>query len=373
MTHSPERPRVVFVDDGELGDVRALLDSLGVGYGEVRTHEDLGGTDGCDLLISSARHALATPFRAATAPPLPCRLHLVVYDAISEGLRRILSRSGCDVAIGRPVHPAVLRLLVAHACYAGPERRERGRVAMSVPVRLSNPPRNSVATLVDLSGRGCGLIATERVEVGDRVEVILPPEFTAGGSLCLPASVIDAQPSAEGRAHRLALVFEAIDADVATALDEVMVQHSLGVTPNRDVAQSRAAGEAECPPEPSRSGPRKLFAGRVIAAGSGEPRMMIGRDLSAGGMRVRPVPGLRVGDSLKVALYGGDAATPIVIEAAVARDDGWDGLALRFLRVAPEVRSRLEALVESLPATRSPQVATSRTPGVLVSEILGAG
>ena len=96
---------------------------------------------------------------------------------------------------------------------------------------------------------------------------------------------------------------------------------------------------------------------------------MIGRDLSVGGMRVRPIEGLQVGDEFKLALYG-DGDEALVLEAEVSRDDGWDGLVLQFQRVTPETRMRLERIVESLPAVRPAKGAGARAPGLLVSEIL---
>lgn len=377
MTQRSHTPRATFVDDGELQDVRRLLDALAVEYTDARNHDEFAASDGCDLLISSARRALATPFRGDEAPALPCRLHVVVYDAISEGLRRILSRSGCDVAVGRPVHTAVLRLLVEHAGYGGPERRGRSRVAMSIPVRLQRATGELSATIVQLSDRGCGLVSANAASIAERVEIVLPPEFSAESPAGISARVVEVTPTDRAGAHGLSLVFDAINARTAALLERVMAEHSLGVTPTYELAgaanPTAAGGEPDDSPPPMRSGPRKLFAGRVVAAGSGKPRVMIGRDLSIGGMRVRSLPGLGVGDRLKVALYGGSDSPAIVLEAEVVRDDGWDGLALRFLNVPRAERSRLEALIASLPATRSPQVGEANVPGVLVSEILESG
>lgn len=371
MSQPQLHSHVIIVDDGELVDVRGLLDSLQVAYAEAPSLDAIDAASGCVLLISSARHALARP--EAGDADAPWELHVVVYDAISDGLRRLLSRSGCDVAVGRPMQPAVLQLLVAHALYAGPERRKNGRAAMSAPVRLAGPLGDSVATLLQISERGCGLLVRGSAEVGDDVALLLPPELTGAAMLPLDCTVIGVTAVAGSADRHLALVFESVPPKVKRVLQTVMERHSLGLTPRHaasaveTIEGSRDRGVAG--PEERRS-PRKLFAGRVAAARPGEARVMIGRDLSVGGMRVRPVEGLRVGDEFKLALYGDGGDEALVLEAEVSRDHGWDGLVLQFRRVTPETRLRLERIVESLPAVRPEKGAGARAPGLLVSEIL---
>jgi hypothetical protein len=369
MPHPEIHSDVILVDDGELADVRELLDSLQVEYAEAPSLGAIEAESGCALLISSARHALARPVAVSVEPPW--QLHVVVYDAISEGLRRLLSRSGCDVAVGRPLQPAMMQLLVSHALYAGPERRETGRAAMSAPVRIAGPLGDSVATLLQISERGCGLLVHGPAEVGDDVALLLPPELTGASVLPLDGTVIDVTAVAGSSDRQLALVFESVPPKVKRVLQTVMERHSLGLTPRHaasaaeaidDSADLRAAGPED------RRGPRKLFAGRVAAARPGEARVMIGRDLSVGGMRVRPIEGLRVGDEFELALYGDGGA--LVLEAVVSRDDGWDGMVLQFQCVTPTTRTRLERMVESLPAGRPGKGVGARAPGLLVSEIL---
>jgi hypothetical protein len=373
MAHPKARPNVIFVDDGELADVRRLLDSLDVEFEEAASLSAVGRSGGCELLISSARHALAAP--AAADDALPCGFHVVVYDAISEGLRRLLSRSGCDVAVGRPVHPAVMRLIVAHAFYAGPERRAGGRAAMSAPVRLAGSAGNSIATLIQLSEGGCGLVALAPAAVGDTLTVVLPPELTGTGPLPLPGRVMEVADAEAGEGVWLALMFEDVDPKVEQVLAAVMQRHSLGLTKSRSDGglEPGAAGPREDPVFVERGGPRKLYAGRVVAAGRGNSCVMIGRDLSVGGMRVRPIQGLHVADEFKLALYDDGDKAAMVVDAVVVRDDGWDGMVLRFRQPSPAIRRRLEELVASLPASRPEAGARSRASGVVVSEILETG
>jgi hypothetical protein len=150
-----------------------------------------------------------------------------------------------------------------------------------------------------------------------------------------------------------------------------MDRHALGITTK--LAPPRASRPSR-PPAASdsdrRARPRKLFARRVLAAAAGGTQVLIGRDLSAVGMRVRPVPGLQVGDELKLALYGNGEHPALVLEAVVIRDDGWDGLALHFRDVGASAAAELERLVRSLPAERAARRARERAPGVVVSEII---
>jgi hypothetical protein len=374
MPHPKEQPKVILVDDGELSDVRRLLDSLAVEYREVSDVSSIGRSTVCELLISSARHALAAPIGSGDG--LPCGFHVVVYDAISDGLRRLLSRSGCDVAVGRPVHPAVMRLIIAHALYAGPERRLHGRAAMSAPVRLVGRHGTSAATLIQLSEAGCGLISAAPAEVGDSLTLVLPPELTGTGPLPLPGSVMEVTAGEADEGSSLALMFEPVDPKVEQVIEAVMQGHSLGFTRSREGRRPESSANPdvrEGSGVEERRGPRKLFAGRVVAAGSGDSCVMIGRDLSVGGMRIRPIQGLAVGDEFKLALYDDGGTAAMVIRAVVLRDDGWDGMVLQFQQMSPGIRRRLERLVESLPAARPEEGICSRTSGVLVSEILETG
>lgn len=388
---------VILIDDGELADVRQLLAQQGVGYREERSLESLAEDASCGLLITSARRALASGKGGAAGAHLPCKLHVVVYDAMSQTLRRVLEQSGCDVVIARPVQPAVLRLLVSHALYSGPERRNLGRAAMAAPVTLCVDRRPREATLVQLSLRGCGLVTDESLEIGQDVEVTFPTELTGGEELTIAGQVLATSASADaGRSCDIAVRFRSPHAVVRKILHEVMSRHSLGSTAKpaghsppapaeasfEAPVESSGSAEAVCPDEgdegdesvasgaDQRSGPRKLFPRRVLATAGGGTQVLIGRDLSEGGMRVRPVPGLQLGDEFKLALYGNDGEPTLVLKAVVSRDDGWDGLVLQFRDVGPSAAAKLARLVESLPAARATKGRGAREPGVVVSEIV---
>jgi hypothetical protein len=385
---------VIIIDDGELADVRQLLAQLGIEYREETSLESVAGGARCGLLVTSARRALGSGNAGSAGANPSCKLHIVVYDTLSGTVRRVLAQSGCDVMIGRPIHPAVLRLLVSHALYSGPERRNFGRAAMAVSVKLRVDRRPREATLVQLSLRGCGLATNQSVEVGRDVEVTFPPEITGAEALTLAGQVLAVGSSAVGasRSREIAVRFRSPHAVVRKALYEVMKRHALMTMAKskRTKARRTENASAEAPEaapavlpdagderaasgEDQRASPRKLFPRRVLAAADGGTQVLIGRDLSVGGMRVRPVPGLRPGDEFKLALYGNGDQPALVLRAVVTRDDGWDGLVLQFHDVGAAVAAKLELLVESLPATRTSEGRGARVTGVVVSEIIERG
>ena len=68
--------------------------------------------------------------------------------------------------------------------------------------------------------------------------------------------------------------------------------------------------------------------------------MLLGRDLSMGGMRVEAEPTLCVNDEIRLALQPQGADDPILLEATIVRDDHEGGLALRFDYVDPQSEPR---------------------------------
>jgi hypothetical protein len=134
----------------------------------------------------------------------------------------------------------------------------------------------------------------------------------------------------------------------------------------------RRAGERRGgrPPERRRHD-RRRYDRRVLAAASAAMhRMLFGRDLSAGGMRVDRHPELRVGARLRLALYDATREQPLVVDAVVARDDGPRGFGLQFLAVAPELATRLEQLVATLPPVEPLTDGEAGALGSVVGEIL---
>ena len=125
------------------------------------------------------------------------------------------------------------------------------------------------------------------------------------------------------------------------------------------------------PPRERRRKPRGVYGRRVIAeAAAAMHRMLLGRDLAGGGMRVDAHPDLKVGARLRVALYDPAREAPLVVDAVVARDDGARGLGLQFLAVAPETAARLEQLVATLPPVEQLSDGEAGALGTVVGEIV---
>ena len=119
-----------------------------------------------------------------------------------------------------------------------------------------------------------------------------------------------------------------------------------------------------------RSGRRAAYSHTVPAFSKRALRVLVGRDLSAGGMRIDPLPGLEIDDRLHLAIYGDAGESPFLVWATVRRNDGDSGMALRFDPLDREISDRLERLIGSLPAVESLHDTEAEAMGTVVSEIL---
>ena len=98
----------------------------------------------------------------------------------------------------------------------------------------------------------------------------------------------------------------------------------------------------------------------------------MGRDLSSGGMRVEQAPDLALGSRFRLAIYGPALQEPYLIDARVERDDGDDGLVLRFLDISDENARKLEKLVACLPDVESLAEGEMSGMGSVISEIISS-
>jgi hypothetical protein len=325
-------PSVLLLDDGELSDVRRLLDGLGVDFVHLRGAAIAEGLEAPrDLLLTTARRAQTVPRSPGAEPGVPVRV--VVASEEAETLRDRLRRDGVDFMVRRPVHSEALRLLVLRALYRGPEKRRATRVPFGVPVLCRIGASRSEAVLIELSAGGCRLLVPEPVPPGQAIEVTILPEVDGEDRLPLPGMVLRSHP--EGSEASLAVAFEALDPDREAALERTLLRRAVAPGPARDERREHA---------------RRAFAETVTALDREASRALVGRDLSLGGMRVDAHPELAVGDELLVEIYGFADSAPARLRAVVVRDDGPAGLGLRFEDVGPELARRLEELVTALPS-----------------------
>jgi hypothetical protein len=358
-------PVVRIADDGELGDVRQLLEQLGIGW--VRGDEELERATA--LLIATPKYLIGA--RSGERAETLHAFRIAVADKMTRGLQREIERARPDFLVCRPLHAAALRLLILHALYVGPERRASARVALTLAVRFRSGVFSRGATLVELSRGGCRLVAERAPNAGGSVSVILPRELTGDVPLSLSGRVVGVDPAGgfEPGEQAWSVSFEPLDPDKRRALRAVMAKQALGaatlepradaIAPAPDATPAKQPGRkrAKQPREPAaretrserRRSPRGSYARPVLASSGCGTRTLMGRDLSSGGMRVAPGADLIVGDELKLVVYGPAGSEPLLLRSNVARDDGADGVVLRFVDVSPEVVSELDAWVQRLP------------------------
>jgi hypothetical protein len=364
--------RVAIADDGELEDVRRLLEKLDVGFVDA-WRDDAPSTS---LRISNPRHALEQGGGAGDVDG-KCSFHIVILDEDSRSLRGELRADDFDFIVQRPVHPAALRLLILHALYSGPEKRSKARVAMGADVKLGSGLFPGTATLTQLSEKGCGLICGKQLAVGDATTVVFPRRLTEARSLSVEGRVV-ASISLEDDpcgSYQISIAFRSPSASIRDRLRSLMTSRGIGSAPLRpkrskpptqSPASSGSEPEAVGSAKERRRAPRKRYCRPVLASAEGAVHTIIGRDLSTGGMRVAPDARLAEGDQFKLVIYGAAGRAPLLVKAVVARNDGPDGCALSFRDVGRSVAASLEEMVNSLPKFASAE----RAPNVVLSEII---
>jgi hypothetical protein len=371
----------VIVDDGELMEVRTVVRDLGVDFLETTVEEAGRGPLPAGLLVSTANHSVALERHRQSGDPSRRPLHLVVVNELSRTMRSMLERSTCDVVVSSPVNPDVLRLLAEHAFYHGEEKRRAPRVAIGEPVKVKSGRRPVSATLAQLSMRGCGLVCERAASAGDTLTVLFPASLTDSGNYSLEGRVVSTRSVERDYEewHDVGVVFTNLVASSRRMLRTVMA--SRGVRGASLVHLAAPGAGAPTLQEVTTKGPdaggrkyrkasRGRFSGRVLAGVDGEALTLIGRDVSAKGMRVRPESRLHLGDELKVALHGQAGVPPIAVRAVVYRDDGTGGLYLRFLAVTQATEAKLEKLLAALPAIDAEPSGRAPSPGVVVSEVI---
>jgi hypothetical protein len=119
-----------------------------------------------------------------------------------------------------------------------------------------------------------------------------------------------------------------------------------------------------------RATPRHPYVAKVPAFGTRALRVLVGRDLSVGGMQIESNPDLEVGDRLHLAIYGEASEEPFLVWGTILRSDGRGGTAVAFDPVHPTIAKQLEALVASLPAVESLQHTEAEAMGTILTEII---
>jgi hypothetical protein len=210
---------VLLLDDGELDDVQAMLESMRIPFGRVRGASIVPGMPGpTDLLIATPRRIEAVQEINAQVAEEAAPVRIVVANEDSNALRDRLRRVGFDFIIRRPVHPEAMRLLILHALFTGEEQRSEPRIPMGIEVGFKTGVRQRRATLVDLSTRGCRLLTSVALEPAKRLRIQLPEELGSAEPLTLRGHVIRVLPARAPGSDRLYTVA------VAVAFDKLSMQ-----------------------------------------------------------------------------------------------------------------------------------------------------
>ena len=131
-----------------------------------------------------------------------------------------------------------------------------------------------------------------------------------------------------------------LDDEIGGAGDRALDEDSTFDADPCNASQSALADDGE-----RRQSRRVPYAQRVVALDEQAARIVVGRDLCLGGMRIEANPELAVGDVLRIALHAGSDTQPLVVLAGVERDDGRDGLVLAFASLSVPQRERLEQIL----------------------------
>ena len=138
----------------------------------------------------------------------------------------------------------------------------------------------------------------------------------------------------------------------------------------RSPAAQEATSSSDVAQPERREHARGSYESTLLAEKQDGPFVLIGRDLSRGGMRIEPHPDLRIGDRFRLALHGPTSGEPLSVEAEVVRDDGAAGFGLAFDPIDREMARELEKMVACLPDVESLEDGEIAGLGAILSEIL---
>ena len=140
--------------------------------------------------------------------------------------------------------------------------------------------------------------------------------------------------------------------------------------PVEEIEQGIQPPQPSISPEDRRATPRLPYAAKVPAFGTRALRVLVGRDISVGGMQIESNPDLEVGDRLHLAIYGAASEEPFLVWGTILRSDGRGGTAVVFDPVHPSIAKQLEALVASLPSVESLHDDEAAAMGTVLTEII---
>ena len=383
----PTLPSALLLDDGELDDVRALLDGLEAQVDHFRSKEvATERVHSYDVVVSTVGRARALADCIDARGPAGRPIWIVIHGQDFLPLRARLRELGVNFLVRSSADPEVLRLLLLHALYRGPERRSAPRLPIGASVSCHVDGDWQSVTLVDLTPEGCRLTSPHPVAPGSPILVVLPADLAGGAPLELGGRAVRVEcdgGDAAADARQVAVEFDEAYPECARRLQAIVEGKAIGTAVTRLAEHSRPLAGLRGPNAPTeaqveeilldvdaaerRRSARVAYERRVTALAGEATKVILGRDLSVDGMRVEPESGLKLGTQFRLGIYGRAREEPIIVSAFVARDDGRGGLAIRFHPGEAE-RQRLEELVSALPAIESPTSGPGEPGPVVVSK-----
>jgi len=310
-----------------------------------------------DLVISTAPQL--SSLDPEIAGPNPVRISILSKQAGAYDL----GVRDADYIVRRPVHPTALRLLIERLLYSGPERRTSRRVAVGVPVQFRTGMRRRPATMIDLSTEGCRLLSDHSAPFGGKLTVYFPRELDDGKTFSVQGRVMRSETGEEEQAGAeiISVRFDETSATVIDQLRNVVELHVQGpaifdgaeafrrqIEPG-EAQPARGEESADELIDKCRIDTRVAFTRRVISLGEGPAHVLLGRDLSIGGMWVEPNPWLAIGHEMRLAVHARAGQDPLVVEARVDRGDSSAGFALLFQNMPGPTLDQLTTMLDDLP------------------------
>jgi hypothetical protein len=297
-------------------------------------------------------------------------VRVAVADTRSGVLGSMVARIGYDYLVRRPVHPEMLKMLFARLLFRGSEGRRHERHAAGWPVRLRVGWRAQPATLLDVSAGGARLLTHREIDLLAEARLRIP-RSGVHSARTLRGRVIRKRAGADGtwtlalrfeneldapaleslRARLLRAIVGPVEAPPRGLLD--WMRGPLGERSPKAPPEPAPVASAEAEPAPERRRNARVELEREVLdldPTSRVPRnVLVGRDLSARGLRVDPHPDLRADTRLDLVVFDA-AGAPLEVAARTARDDGDRGWLLEFEDLDEATSVRIDALIETLPA-----------------------
>jgi hypothetical protein len=359
----PEALRLLLLHCLYTGDERRKAPRVPIGY-EVSfrsgllprrsTLADLS-VSGCRLL---SRHALEPGKRIKVEIPQA----LGAAEPLS--LRGRVLRNTFDERLGSE---GLYVTAVAFEKLSGDARRELEWV---VEEQAQGPPTMDQEGPTSAAGDRAGAAEPQSAEIEEGADRSADPRAVPATPAAEPLDRVLADPSARGPESPSRDLAEAEAPPLAEPGDPGLLDIEVDVRMGWDAEEKdQAAQEPDQSASERRSHQRGAYDRKIPAFGERALRVLVGRDLSVGGMRVERNPELQVGDRLHLAIYGAAGEEPSLVWASVTRHEG-NATALTFDPLEPEVGDRLERLVADLPAVESLHDEEAEAMGTVVSEIL---